>query len=157
MSPTVERETLGRRPRRERNAGWVDERSSCEGGASRFGEGALRVESGTTGGGSLASAADVRHRPKRRQSGAAGSILGSPCPPSTPERNGHEWINGHADRRPLRGGFADSSYWVPVIEDLQAHDLPGLALPAEGLDHDAEYIASFVNQIDGPVLLVGHS
>jgi pimeloyl-ACP methyl ester carboxylesterase len=26
-----------------------------------------------------------------------------------------------------------------------------------GLAHDAEYLASFVNQIDGPVLLVGHS
>jgi len=32
----------------------------------------------------------------------------------------------------VHGGFTDSSYWVPVIEDLQAHDLPGLALPAEG-------------------------
>ena len=29
--------------------------------------------------------------------------------------------------------------------------------PLRGLAHDAEYIASFVNQIDGPVLLVGHS
>ena len=29
--------------------------------------------------------------------------------------------------------------------------------PLRGLAHDAEYIASYVNQIDGPVLLVGHS
>ena len=29
--------------------------------------------------------------------------------------------------------------------------------PLRGLAHDAENIASFVNQIDGPVLLVGHS
>ena len=59
----------------------------------------------------------------------------------------------------VHGGFADSSYWVPVIEDLQAHDLPVVAPPnpLRGLAHDAEYIASFVNQIDGPVLLVGHS
>jgi hypothetical protein len=28
--------------------------------------------------------------------------------------------------------------------------------PLRGLAHDAEYIASYVNQIDGPVLLVGH-
>jgi pimeloyl-ACP methyl ester carboxylesterase len=27
----------------------------------------------------------------------------------------------------VHGGFADSSYWVPVIEDLQSHDLPVLA------------------------------
>jgi pimeloyl-ACP methyl ester carboxylesterase len=59
----------------------------------------------------------------------------------------------------VHGGFADSSYWVPVIEDLQSRDLPVLAPanPLRGLAHDAEYIASFVNQIDGPVLLVGHS
>jgi pimeloyl-ACP methyl ester carboxylesterase len=59
----------------------------------------------------------------------------------------------------VHGGFADSSYWVPVIGDLQSHDLPVLAPanPLRGLAHDAEYIASFVNQIDGPVLLVGHS
>jgi hypothetical protein len=48
----------------------------------------------------------------------------------------------------VHGGFADSSYWVPVIEDLQAHDLPVLAPPnpLRGLAHDAEYTASFVNQ-----------
>jgi pimeloyl-ACP methyl ester carboxylesterase len=59
----------------------------------------------------------------------------------------------------VHGGFADSSYWVPVIEDLQAHDIPVLAPanPLRGLAHDAAYTASFVDQIDGPVLLVGHS
>ena len=59
----------------------------------------------------------------------------------------------------VHGGFADSSYWAPVIEDLQAHDLPVLAPPnpLSGLAHDAEYTASYVNQVDGPVLLVGHS
>jgi pimeloyl-ACP methyl ester carboxylesterase len=29
--------------------------------------------------------------------------------------------------------------------------------PLRGLAGDAEYIARFVNQVDGPVLLVGHS
>lgn len=59
----------------------------------------------------------------------------------------------------VHGGFVDSSYWAPVIEDLQAHDVPVLAPanPLRGLAHDAEYVASYVNQIDGPVLLVGHS
>src|ERR1700754_5036143 len=59
----------------------------------------------------------------------------------------------------VHGGFADSSYWVPVIEDLQARDIPVVAPPnpLRGLASDAEYVASFVNQIDGPVLLVGHS
>ena len=59
----------------------------------------------------------------------------------------------------VHGGFADASYWAPVIKELQAHDVPVLAPanPLRGLAHDAEYIASFVNLIDGPVLLVGHS
>ena len=59
----------------------------------------------------------------------------------------------------VHGGFADASFWAPVIEDLQAHNVPVLAAPnpLRGLAHDAAYIASYVNQIDGPVLLVGHS
>src|SRR3954467_5736332 len=59
----------------------------------------------------------------------------------------------------VHGGFADASYWTPVIRELQARGLPVLAPPnpLRGLALDAEYVASFVNQIDGPVLLVGHS
>ena len=59
----------------------------------------------------------------------------------------------------VHGGFADASFWAPVIEELQSDDIPVLAPPnhLRGLAPDAEYIASFVNQIDGPVLLVGHS
>src|SRR4051794_2984109 len=59
----------------------------------------------------------------------------------------------------VHGGFADASFWAPVIEDLQAHNVPVLAPPnpLRGLAHDAEYVASYVNQVDGPVLLVGHS
>jgi pimeloyl-ACP methyl ester carboxylesterase len=46
-----------------------------------------------------------------------------------------------------------------VIKDLQTRNIPVLAPPnpLRGLAHDAEYIASFVNQVAGPVLLVGHS
>jgi pimeloyl-ACP methyl ester carboxylesterase len=59
----------------------------------------------------------------------------------------------------VHGGFADASFWTPVIQQLQARGVPVLAPPnpLRGLALDAEYIASFVNQIDGPVLLVGHS
>jgi pimeloyl-ACP methyl ester carboxylesterase len=59
----------------------------------------------------------------------------------------------------VHGGFADASYWTPVIRELQAGGVPVLAPPnpLRGLASDAEYIASFVNQVDGPVLLVGHS
>jgi pimeloyl-ACP methyl ester carboxylesterase len=59
----------------------------------------------------------------------------------------------------VHGGFADASFWTPVIRELQRRGLPVLAPPnpLRGLALDAEYLASFVNQIDGPVLLVGHS
>jgi pimeloyl-ACP methyl ester carboxylesterase len=59
----------------------------------------------------------------------------------------------------VHGGFADASFWAPVIKELQADHVPVLAPPnpLRGLAHDAEYVASYVNQIDGPVLLVGHS
>ncbi|HEY0537030.1 MAG TPA: alpha/beta hydrolase [Actinoallomurus sp.] len=59
----------------------------------------------------------------------------------------------------VHGGFADASFWTPVIRQLQARGLPVLAPPnpLRGLAGDAKYIASFVEQIDGPVLLVGHS
>jgi pimeloyl-ACP methyl ester carboxylesterase len=59
----------------------------------------------------------------------------------------------------VHGGFADASFWAPVIKELQAHNIPVLAPPnpLRGLALDAEYIASYVNQVDGPVLLVGHS
>ena len=47
----------------------------------------------------------------------------------------------------VHGGFADASFWVPVIRELQASDLPVLAPanPLRGLASDAEYIASVVN------------
>src|SRR5439155_24623529 len=59
----------------------------------------------------------------------------------------------------VHGGFADASFWAPVIRELHASDLPVLAPanPLRGLASDAEYIASVVRQVDGPVLLVGHS
>jgi pimeloyl-ACP methyl ester carboxylesterase len=59
----------------------------------------------------------------------------------------------------VHGGFADASFWTPVVRELQAAGVPVLAPPnpLRGLASDAEYVASFVSQIDGPVLLVGHS
>jgi pimeloyl-ACP methyl ester carboxylesterase len=59
----------------------------------------------------------------------------------------------------VHGGFADASFWTPVVKVLQARGLPVLAPPnpLRGLASDAAYISSFVRQIDGPVLLVGHS
>jgi pimeloyl-ACP methyl ester carboxylesterase len=59
----------------------------------------------------------------------------------------------------VHGGFVDASNWTPVIQELQARGLPVLAprTPLRSLAGDSAYIASVVNEIDGPVLLVGHS
>ena len=59
----------------------------------------------------------------------------------------------------VHGAFADSSSWTGVIELLQADGITTTTAPnpLRGLTHDAAYVASFLNQIPGPVLLVGHS
>ena len=59
----------------------------------------------------------------------------------------------------VRGAFTDASSWNGVIERLQQKDYQVVAPPnpLRGITSDSSYIASFLNQIDGPVLLVGHS
>jgi pimeloyl-ACP methyl ester carboxylesterase len=59
----------------------------------------------------------------------------------------------------VHGAFADASSWGGVIVELQSAGISVLALPnpLRSLDGDAAYIAERVRQIDGPVLLVGHS
>ncbi|MDX2763259.1 alpha/beta hydrolase [Streptomyces europaeiscabiei] len=59
----------------------------------------------------------------------------------------------------VHGAFADASSWSGVIEELRSQDIPVRALPnpLRGLASDAAYVASAVAQIDGPVVLVGHS
>ena len=59
----------------------------------------------------------------------------------------------------VHGAFADASSWNGVIERLQkeGHTVVAPPNPLRGLDDDTAYIASVVSQIDGPVVLVGHS
>ena len=59
----------------------------------------------------------------------------------------------------VHGAFADASSWNGVVERLQANGLQAMAPanPLRGLAIDSAYIASFVEQIPGPVLAVGHS
>ncbi|TPQ19454.1 alpha/beta fold hydrolase [Streptomyces sporangiiformans] len=59
----------------------------------------------------------------------------------------------------VHGAFADASSWSGVIAELQQHGIPVVAAPnpLRGLASDAAYIASLASQIDGPVVLVGHS
>ena len=59
----------------------------------------------------------------------------------------------------VHGAFADSSSWDGVIERLQAAGIQvtAPANPLRGISTDSAYIASFLNQIPGPILAVGHS
>src|SRR5262245_33503945 len=59
----------------------------------------------------------------------------------------------------VHGAFADGSSWTGVIERLQAEGIAVVAPanPLRGIAHDSAYTASFINQIPGPVLAVGHS
>ncbi|AXE89658.1 alpha/beta hydrolase [Streptomyces sp. Go-475] len=59
----------------------------------------------------------------------------------------------------VHGAFADAAGWSGVIAELQRHGVPVIAPPnpLRGLAADAAYIASLASQIDGPVILVGHS
>src|SRR6266536_1327394 len=59
----------------------------------------------------------------------------------------------------VHGAFADASSWTGVIERLQAHGVRvnAPANPLRGLASNSAYLASFLNQIPGPVLAVGHS
>ena len=59
----------------------------------------------------------------------------------------------------VHGAFADGSSWNEVIAELQADGMPvrALAHPLRGLYADAAYVAHAAAQVDGPVLLVGHS
>jgi pimeloyl-ACP methyl ester carboxylesterase len=59
----------------------------------------------------------------------------------------------------VHGAFADASSWNGVIERLQQQGwtVVAPANPLRGVAADSAYLASVVNQLDGPVLLAGHS
>jgi len=59
----------------------------------------------------------------------------------------------------VHGAFADGSSWNGVIERLQqqGYTVIAPANPLRGVTADSAYTASLVSQIDGPVLLAGHS
>ena len=59
----------------------------------------------------------------------------------------------------VHGAFADASSWRPVADRLDGdgHTVLAPPNPLRGLRHDAAYTASVIDQLDGPVVLVGHS
>ncbi|WP_307867306.1 alpha/beta fold hydrolase [Variovorax sp. E3] len=59
----------------------------------------------------------------------------------------------------VHGAFAESSSWDGVIRKLEAQHYPVIAAanPLRGVKSDAAYVASVVDAVKGPVVLVGHS
>ena len=59
----------------------------------------------------------------------------------------------------VHGGYADSSCWNATIQELQRKGYPTIAgsNPLRGIPTDAPYIASLLDSISGPVVLVAHS
>ena len=61
----------------------------------------------------------------------------------------------------VHGAFGDASAWHPVFDALGRAGYDGEirapANPLRGLAVDARHIASVVEEVDGPIVLVGHS
>jgi pimeloyl-ACP methyl ester carboxylesterase len=59
----------------------------------------------------------------------------------------------------VHGGYADSSCWNGVIQELQREGYATIAgsNPLRGIPTDAPYIGSLLDSISGPVVLVAHS
>ena len=59
----------------------------------------------------------------------------------------------------VHGAFADATGWSGVVERLQREGYPVIAPanPLRGVSSDAAYIASVLDTVTGPVILVGHS
>ncbi len=59
----------------------------------------------------------------------------------------------------VHGAWADSSGWTDVVHRLQraGHPVVAVANPLRSLQGDAAYVRSVTDQVDGPVVLVGHS
>jgi pimeloyl-ACP methyl ester carboxylesterase len=59
----------------------------------------------------------------------------------------------------VHGGYADSSCWNQTIEELQHDGYTTIAgsNPLRGIPTDAPYIASLLDSIIGPIVLVAHS
>ena len=59
----------------------------------------------------------------------------------------------------VHGSFADASTWSAVVSGLQKRHFPVIAPanPLRGLPTDSAYLQHLLAQIDGPIVLVGHS
>lgn len=59
----------------------------------------------------------------------------------------------------VHGAFADSSSWNGVIAQLRRDGYPAIAVanPLRSLDGDAQFLRDVLDDVDGPIVLAGHS
>src|SRR5258708_25983927 len=59
----------------------------------------------------------------------------------------------------VHGAFGDASSWRPVFDRLvgDGHTVLAPPNPLRGIPYDASYAGSLIDQLEGPVVLVGHS
>jgi pimeloyl-ACP methyl ester carboxylesterase len=59
----------------------------------------------------------------------------------------------------VHGAFGDASSWRPVFDRLDddEHTVIAVPNPLRGVAADAAYVSAVIDQLDGPVVLVGHS
>src|SRR3954466_16364627 len=59
----------------------------------------------------------------------------------------------------VHGAFGDASSWRSVFQLLDGDEYTVLvpAIPLRGVASDASYLGAVIDQLDGPVVLVGHS
>jgi pimeloyl-ACP methyl ester carboxylesterase len=59
----------------------------------------------------------------------------------------------------VHGAFGDASSWRPVFERLDTgeYDVLAAAIPLRGVAADVAYLGAVIDQLEGPVVLVGHS
>lgn len=59
----------------------------------------------------------------------------------------------------VHGAFADAGSWNGVVKVLSAKGYPVLSIanPLRGVASDAQYAASVIHAVKGPIVLVGHS
>ncbi|NES28033.1 alpha/beta fold hydrolase [Micromonospora terminaliae] len=87
----------------------------------------------------------------------AAAIIGSPAEAAT------TGSTGTTGTKPtivlVHGGYADSSCWNATIQELQSRGYTTVcgSNPLRGIPTDAPYIASLLDSIPGPVVLVAHS
>jgi pimeloyl-ACP methyl ester carboxylesterase len=68
-------------------------------------------------------------------------------------------MNGKPTIVLVHGSFADSSGWNDVVRSLHqgGYTVHGISNPLRGVRSDAEYLDAFLDTVDGPIVLVGHS